>query len=133
MPKSTITRVFIGSIVAVLAGIILGFAAVLVALASDSLIMDGPDVVGIASTGLAWSLLVLAGVAVLAMVGGAIGGLVAWIGALLNTAQLDDKLWFILLLVLGLLSFGLVAMIAYVIAGPDSTRRDVTQEVKVHV
>ena len=42
-------------------------------------------------------------------------------GALLNTAQLEDKTWFIVLLVLGLLSFGLVAMIAYVIGGPDGT------------
>jgi len=44
---------------------------------------------------------------------------VSWIGALLNTIQLEDKTWFVLLLVLGLFSFGFVAMIAYVIAGPD--------------
>ena len=53
------------------------------------------------------------------IVGGFIGGLVSWIGALLNTAALDDKTWFIVLLVLGLFSFGLIAMIAYVIGGPD--------------
>ena len=41
-----------------------------------------------------------------------------------SDAQLrKDKTWFVLLLVLGILSFGLVAMIAYVIAGPDGTRR----------
>jgi hypothetical protein len=120
--KPTVVRLFIGSVVAVLAGIILGFSAVLVALASESLVMKGPDVVGIESTGLAWALVVLAAIAVLAMVGGAIGGMVAWIGALLNTAQLEDKTWFVLLLVLGLLSFGLVAMIAYVIGGPDGLR-----------
>jgi hypothetical protein len=57
-----------------------------------------------------------------AMLGGAIAGLVAWIGALINTAQLEDKAWFVLLLVLGLLSFGFIAMLAYVIAGPDSTQ-----------
>jgi hypothetical protein len=56
------------------------------------------------------------------MFGGAIAGLVAWIGALINTAQLADKAWFVLLLVLGLLSFGFIAMVAYVIAGPDSTQ-----------
>ena len=55
---------------------------------------------------------------------GALAGLVAWIGAVLNTAQLEDKTWFIVLLVLGLLSFGFVAMIAYVIAGPDGTLID---------
>ena len=58
-------------------------------------------------------------VAGLAIAGGAIGGLIAWIGALLNTARIADKVWFVLLLVLGLFSFGFFAMVAYVIAGPD--------------
>lgn len=58
----------------------------------------------------------------LTIMGGAIGGLISWIGALLNTARIDDKTWFILLLVLGLLSFGFIAMVAYVIAGPDGRR-----------
>ena len=65
----------------------------------------------------------LAIVAALAVIAGLIGGLVSWIGALLNTSQLEDKTWFVLLLVLGVLSFGLVAMIAYVIAGPDGTKQ----------
>lgn len=128
MSKPTVVRLFVGSVVAVLAGIILGFSAVLVALASESLVMEGPDVVGIESTGLAWALVVLAAIAVLAMVGGAIGGMVAWIGALLNTAQLEDKTWFVLLLVLGLFSFGLIAMIAYVIGGPDGLREHARAE-----
>jgi len=71
----------------------------------------------------AWTIIGLGLVAALAMIAGFIGGLVSWIGALLNTSQLEDKTWFIVLLVLGLLSFGLVAMIAYVIAGPDGTRQ----------
>lgn len=132
MSKPTVVRLFIGSVVAVLAGIILGFSAVLVALASESLVMEGPDVVGIESTGLAWALVVLAAIAVLAMVGGAIVGMVAWIGALLNTAQLEDKTWFVLLLVLGLFSFGLVAMIAYVIGGPDGLREPSRAELPTH-
>jgi H+/Cl- antiporter ClcA len=81
--------------------------------------MDGPDVIGVQATPYAWAIVGLAIVAFLAIIGGCVGGLVSWIGALLNTAQLADKTWFIVLLVLGLLSFGFVAMIAYVIAGPD--------------
>jgi hypothetical protein len=131
--KATVIRLFVGSVIAILAGVILGFAAVLIALASDSLILEGPDVVGIQSTGLAWSLVVFAAIAVLAMVGGAIVGMVSWIGALLNTAQLADKTWFVLLLVLGLLSFGLVAMIAYVIAGPDGTQEHLAHEAPTRV
>jgi hypothetical protein len=40
----------------------------------------------------------LAGMAVLVMVGAAIGLFIAWIGAILNTANLADKTWFIVLL-----------------------------------
>jgi hypothetical protein len=60
---------------------------------------------------------------VVAFIGGSIAGLVAWIGALLNTAQLEDKAWFLVLLLLGIFSFGFIAMLAYVIAGPDATIR----------
>jgi hypothetical protein len=64
----------------------------------------------------------LAIVGILAIIGGALAQFVAWIGAVLNTSRLDDKTWFIVLLVLGLLSFGFIAMIVYLIAGPDGTR-----------
>jgi hypothetical protein len=36
-----------------------------------------------------------------------------------NTAQLDDKTWFVVLLAAGLLSVGFIAMLIYIIAGPD--------------
>jgi hypothetical protein len=65
-------------------------------------------------------------IASLVIAAGAIAALVSWVGALLNTVQLDDKTWFVLLLVLGLFSFGWVAMIAYVFWGPDSTRHGTT-------
>jgi hypothetical protein len=123
MSKSTVTRLFAGSLVAVAAGLVLGLIAVIVAFQGGAFIMDGPDVVGIESTAFAWSMVAIVILSLLAVAGGFVGGLVAWIGALLNTAQLDDKFWFLFLLVLGLLSFGLLAMIIYVIAGPDGTRR----------
>jgi uncharacterized membrane protein YiaA len=55
----------------------------------------------------------------LALLAGAAAGVASWIGALLNTAQLEDKTWFVSLLVLGLFSAGVLAMVAYVLAGPD--------------
>jgi H+/Cl- antiporter ClcA len=121
--KATVTRVFLGSVVAVIAGALLAFAAVWIAYANGAFVMSGPDVIGVQSTPMAWTILGLGLVAGLAMIAGFIGGLVSWIGALLNTSQLEDKTWFIVLLVLGLFSFGLVAMIAYVIAGPDGTKQ----------
>jgi hypothetical protein len=79
MSKTAVTRIFLGSILAVVAGVFI-----------------------------------------------AIGAVVAWVGALLNTAQLEDKTWFVVLLVLGLFSFGWLATAAYVIAGPDSSERGAT-------
>ena len=121
MNKRTVTRVFLGSVTAVIAGAILAFAAVWIAYANGAFVMRGPDVIGVQATPMAWMIVGLGGLAAVAMIAGFVGGLVAWIGALLNTSQLQDKTWFVLLLVLGLFSFGLVAMIAYLIGGPDGT------------
>jgi hypothetical protein len=122
MSKPTITRFFVGGIVAVVAGFVIAVMALIGAWSGNVLTMDGPDVTGIRQTPYAATMVALLVVGGVAMVGGAVAGLVSWIGALLNTAQLEDKTWFIVLLVLGLFSFGFIAMIAYVIAGPDGTR-----------
>jgi hypothetical protein len=119
--KATITRVFVGSLVAMGAGLVLFFAAGIAAIANSSFVMNGPDVVGIQSTPLALTMVVLGSLGILAMIGGGFAQLVSWVGAVLNTARLEDKTWFVVLLLLGLVSFGFVAMIAYVIAGPDGT------------
>ena len=129
MSKLTVTRAFLGSVVAVIAGAVLAFAAVWIAYANGAFVLSGPDVIGVQSTPMAWTIVGLGIVAALAVIAGFIGGLVSWIGALLNTAQLEDKTWFIVLLVLGLLSFGLVAMIAYVIAGPDGAKQSTARVV----
>jgi hypothetical protein len=83
--------------------------------------IGGPTVVTVNGGSFSWLMVALAIVGLLAMAGGAIAGLIAWIGALLNTVQLEDKTWFLLLLVLGLLSFGFVAMVVYLLVGPDGT------------
>jgi hypothetical protein len=121
MAKPTITRLFFGSLIALIAGAITLVVALIWAFGSGAFIMDGHDVVGVETSGIGWSLIGLAIVGTLAAIGGAIGQFVAWIGALLNTSHLEDKTWFVLLLVLGLLSFGFVAMLVYVIVGPDGT------------
>lgn len=131
MSKATVTRIFVGSVAAVVASAILAFVAVWVAYASGAFVMSGPDVIGVQSTPSAWAIVGLGVVAVLAMIAGFIGGLVSWIGALLNSARLEDKTWFIVVLVLGLFSFGLVAMIAYVIAAPDAEQQAAARPVHV--
>jgi hypothetical protein len=131
--KSGITRLFVGSCIAVIASIVLAIVAVVAAFGGNAFVMDGPDVVGVNSSAFTWTMIGLMALAGVAMICGAIGGLVAWIGALLNTARLDDKTWFVLLLVLGLMSFGFVAMVAYVIAGPDATRESVERPSQRHL
>jgi hypothetical protein len=107
MSKRTITRLFVGGILAVAAGLVLVLAAVWAAFASDLTVTVALVVVGS-----------------LAALAGAVAAVVSWVGALLNTAQLDDKTWFVSLLVLGLFGVGVLAMVAYVIAGPDGTSPD---------
>jgi hypothetical protein len=121
MSKATVTELFIGSAITVAAGAILAIASVWVAIANDVFVMNGPDVVGIQGSGLAWLLLGFGAVGAVAFTGGLIGGLFSWIGALLNTSQLESKAWFVALLLLGIFNFGVFAMIAYVIVGPDGT------------
>jgi MFS family permease len=121
MSKATVTRLFIGSGIAIIAGAILGIAAVLIAIANDVFVMSGQDIVGLRGSALAWSMLGVGIVGALAIMGGLIAGLIAWIGALLNTWQLESRTWFAVLLLLGIFNFGFFAMIAYLIAGPDGT------------
>lgn len=123
MSKATVTRLFVGSLIGAVAGAILAIIAVSLANANGVFVMNGPDVVGVNQSGLAWALLGLGIASGLVIVGSLIGGLVAWIGALLNTAQLESKAWFVALVLLGIFNFGFLGMIAYVIAGPDSTRQ----------
>ena len=116
MSKSTVTKLFIGAAIAAVAGSIL-------AIANDVFILSGSDIVGIRGGAVAWATLGLGVVGGVAVVGALIAGLVSWIGALLNTWQLESRTWFAVLLLLGIFNFGIVAMIGYVIAGPDGSAR----------
>lgn len=88
------------------------------AYANGSFVMDGPDVVGVTSTPFTWSMVALAGLAVVTMFGAVVAQFVAWIGPLVTTAQPADKTSFVIVLVMGLLSFGLIAMVLSLITGP---------------
>jgi hypothetical protein len=122
MSKSTVTKLFIAALIALAAGTVAAVIALGAALASDVFVMSGPVVVTVNESPLAFMLLAVGLAGGLAITGGAIAGFVSWIGALLNTAQLPSKMWFLALLLLGIFNLGFIAMIAYLIAGPDSTR-----------
>jgi hypothetical protein len=70
-----------------------------------------------------WTTLSFAVIGSLVVAAGLVVQLVAWVGALVNTYRLADKLWFVVLLVGGLLGIsfipvGWAVMIAYIIAQP---------------
>jgi hypothetical protein len=121
MSKATVTRLFIGGGLALIAGAILAIVAVSIANANDVFVMNGPDIVGLRGSALAWLMLPVGIVGGLAIAGGLIAGLVAWIGALMNTWQLGSKTWFAGLLLLGIFNFGFFAMVAFLVAGPDGS------------
>ena len=127
MSKRNITRLFVAAVVAVGAGLVLGFAALGTALATDAIDFGGSYVIDVNGGSGAWTALGLVIVGSLVILGGTVAAVVSWLAALLNTWQLEDKMWFWSLLALGLLGFGVVAMIAYVVAGPDGTKQSVAR------
>jgi hypothetical protein len=127
MSKGTITRLFVAGVVAVVVGLALGLAALGSALASDAVDFGGTYLVDVNGGTGAWIALGLVLAGALVFLGGTAVAVVSWAGALLNTWQLEEKTWFGALLALGLLGFGVVAMIAYVVAGPDGTMKGVAR------
>jgi hypothetical protein len=119
MSKRSITRLFVGAVVAIGLGLILGVAALSSALASDAIDLGGRWGVEVSGGAGAWTAFGLVIAGSLAILGGTVAAVVSWLAALWNTWQLEDKLWFASLLVLGLIGCGVFAMIAYVVAGPD--------------
>jgi len=122
MSKRNTTRLFVGAIVALATGLALGIAAVWSALASDAIEVGGSDVIDVNGGSGSWTALGLVIVASLIVLIGTVAAVVSWIAALLSTWQFEEKTWFASLLGLGLLGFGVVAMIAYAVAGPDGTK-----------
>jgi hypothetical protein len=129
MTKATVTRVFFGGMFAAISGAILLLAAMVVGSVNDVFVMNGPDIVGVRGSALTWPVIGLAIVGALAIGGGAIASLVAWIGALLNVSQLARKTWFVVLLLVGIFNSGGLGMIVYIIAGPDGSTRAAPRKV----
>lgn len=130
MTKPTITRLWIAGLIVLVAGLLVGGLGVGLMFAYGGTYMPAASGYGTDFVprldGFFWFTIVLMTIGFLAAIVGAVLQLVAWVGALVNTYALADKTWFVVLLVGGLvgLAFGLVGfavMVAYLIAGPDST------------
>ena len=119
MSRSSITKLFAGSIVAVLLSVVLFVVAVGVILGTGTFVTSGGAITSfqVSSITPAMIALILLGLAALAV--GCVGLFIAWIAALVNTARLPDRIWFVMLLLLGLFSFGWLAVLVYLLAAPD--------------
>jgi hypothetical protein len=121
MTRSTIVRLFIGSLIGAGAGIALFVIAAALGFGDKVLIMNGPDVVGIRPGALSATMIITAGLACLLWFAATVAVVVAWVGAIINTANLPSKTWLAIQLVLGLLGLPFVAVLAYVVGRPDAT------------
>ena len=122
MTKSSIVKLFWGSLIGLLAALVLTGITFALAISNEIFVMSGPDVTGIKRGALPWTLLGFMMLAMLLLLFAAVAQFVAWIAAVLNTANLPDKTWFVVLLVVGLFGLSFIATVAYVIAGPDGLK-----------
>ena len=120
MSKPLITTLVKIAVALVIAGAVTWIVVAITALANGAIGFGGPQFITIDAGPFAAAVVGMTFASALVGVGTAIV-VAAWVGALMNTARLDDKTWFVALLALGLVSLAWVAMIVYVLKGPDST------------
>jgi hypothetical protein len=120
MSKTAITRLFKIAVAFVVAGAVSGTAVAIWALANGAIAFGGQQFVTVNAGPIAGAIVGFVAASLLTGIG-TVAAVVSWVGALANTARLENKTWFTTLLVSGLVSFGWLAMIAYILRGPDST------------
>jgi len=128
MSKSLITRVWLGGLAALVAGLVIAGFGIALMSASGGTFQRMPMMhygyyvsTQDSTVWLGLSGIILGGTTVVI---GAVAQLVAWVGAVINTNRLADKTWFTVLLVGGVIGLfagfaGFAVMVAYVVAGPD--------------
>jgi hypothetical protein len=128
MAKPTITKIWLAGVIALAAGLLVGGVGLALMLIYGGQFTPAPSGNGYdfipRMDGFFWTTvsLMIVGFTVAAV--GLLVQLVGWIGALVNTYQLPDKTWFVVLLAGGLIGLGFslvgfAAMVAYLVAGPD--------------
>ncbi len=121
MRKTVITKIWLGGIVAIVLGLVaVGIAMALMFAYGGSFVARGPGYDFVPQfDAYFWTMVAIVSVGGLIALGGGVAQFVAWVGALVNSYQLQDKMWFLLTLILGVVGFELIVMIVYLLAAPD--------------
>jgi len=122
--KPTIVRLFVASLVAFFAAAFITAVTTIILTNNGSIREVNGEVSSIHFGLLGWIAAFIAIIAGFVMIAASIVQLISWIGAILNTWKLPSKGWFAFVLIAGLLSFGYVGMIGYVLAGPDGVAQE---------
>lgn len=123
MRKRTITRVWLAGLVAIAVGLVASAFALGGIFCTAGTFTTGPEGQLYSfeprTDSYFWLLVGVTILGVMVAFAGGIAEFVAWIGAIANSYHLADKMWFLLTLLLGLIGFGLIVMILYVLVAPD--------------
>lgn len=123
MRKTTIVRIFVVSMAALVGGLLIGAVGGIIAWAGGSVVTSGPDVTGFRFTQGGVTAVTLVAIAALMIAAGTVLYLVSWIGAMVNASQLHEPTWFLVVLLTGVFGVGIAGMIAYAVAAPDATKQ----------
>ena len=122
MRRTTIVRLFLLSLAGLVGGFVLLVVAGFFAYFDDSFVLSGNNIVRYQFTSGGVTAVVLAIVAAFVLVAATVLYLVSWIAAMVNSIQLPEPTWFLVVLLTGIFGVGIAGMIAYAVAAPDATR-----------
>jgi hypothetical protein len=119
MPKTVIASLFLGGVGAVVVGLLMAFGSISLGFAAGVYDLDGPTIVGARVTPMGYVMTGLAVTSAIALLGGALAVVVAWAGAMANVIAADHRGWLAWLVLLGLPTCGIAALVVYLLAGPE--------------
>ena len=119
MSKSTIARRFLAGVAAFAIGLGLAQASIVYGQAAGVYITNGAAITGLRVAPVGLIMVGLASASALTLLWAALTVVVLWAAALANALTAGRPGWFWFALVLGVLTLGIGALIAYLITGPD--------------
>jgi hypothetical protein len=122
MSRRAIRRRFLAGLVGLLLGLALGACSLALGNAAGMYVLEQGAIVGVRLTSLGYVAVAVAAGAALTLVGGLLAVVIAWSAAMANARAAMSRRWFVGLVVLGVPTFGVLAVLAYVTAGPDQLR-----------